>query len=158
MSLSSITFSGTLREDPEVRSTPSNIPVTNFKLEVCYLPRNFSSQGSLFSEVVRVNAWRDLAGYCEKLKKGDKILVYGRPLMNSFMKNGKKKRVLEIDATSVVQLKNILSIKLPDKPQSADDELESTQYAVAPKNANGGEFDNDFLTVEEITNTEEIPF
>ena len=157
MSLSSITFSGTLREDPEVRSTPSNIPVTNLKLEVCYLPRNFAAQGGIFSEVIRVNAWRDLAGYCEKLKKGDRVLVYGRPLINSFVKNGKKKRVLEIDASSVVLLKNVMSIQLPEKPQSSDDEMALAQTAAPSKNVQGGGFD-EFPSVEEITNTEEIPF
>ena len=48
MSLNSITVSGTLKEAPEKRFTPSNIPVTNILLEVSYIPRGtqMTSEGT----------------------------------------------------------------------------------------------------------------
>ena len=153
MSLSSITVSGTLKEDPEKKLTPSNIAVTNLKLEICYFPRGSGVQpGTISSQIVRVNAWRDLADYCEqKLKAGDKIVVIGRAMINAFKTNdGKNKKVLEIDATSIVPIKDVLSLQLPPKKESNEQGKETfKQMGSNPEQASN---------FEEITNTEEIPF
>lgn len=135
MSLSSITFSGTLKKDPEKRFTPTNIPVTNLILEVCYIPRGSQQiQDNIATQVVRVNAWRDLANECEQnLKAGDKVLVIGKAQINAYTNNeGKKKREIEIDANSVVLLNEVLSVRPLPVPVSDVNEI--------------------------ISNTEEIPF
>jgi len=153
VSLSSITVSGTLKEDPEKRFTPSNIAVANLKLEICYIPRGSGVQpGTISSQTVRVNAWRDLAEYCEqKLKTGDKVIVTGRAMINAFTTNdGKKKKVLEIDATSVVPIKDVMSLQPPLKKDSNEKEQETFKQA----SSNTEQISN----LDEITNTEEIPF
>ena len=112
MSLSSITISGTLKKDPEKRFTPTNIPVTNLLVEVSYVPRGSqNNQDSLPTQTIRVNAWRELAELCEKkLKTGDKILITGRVQINAYTSNeGKKKKEVEIDATSITLLNDLLS-------------------------------------------------
>lgn len=142
MSLSTITVSGTLKEDPEKRFTPTNIAVTNLKLEVCYVPRGSGIQsGTISSQTIKVNAWRDMAEYCEKnLRAGDKIIVTGRAMINNFTTNdGKKKRTLEIDTTSVVPVRNILELQPPPK-KDTEQKIEQV------------------LSLDEVTNTEEIPF
>ena len=152
MSLASITVSGTLKEDPEKKLTPTNVPVANLKLEICFVPRGSGVQpGVLSSQIVRVNAWRDLAEYCEqKLKAGDKVIVTGRAMINNFTTNdGKKKRTLEIDATSVVPIKNILELQLPKK--DSNEQEKETFKQTSPNVDQASTFD-------EITNTEEIPF
>ncbi len=121
MSLSSVTFSGTLKKDPEKRFTPSNIPVCNITLEITYISRNSQNQeNTIASQTVRVNAWRDLAEYCEKnLKAGDKVLVLGKAQINAYTtQDGKKKRDLELDATNIVLINNLLSIELPESPKN----------------------------------------
>ena len=131
-----------LKEEPEKRFTPTNIAVTNLKLEVCYVPRGSGIQsGTISSQTIKVNAWRDMADYCEKnLRTGDKIIITGRAMMNNFTANdGKKKRTLEIDATSVVPVKNILELQPPPK-KDTEQKIEQV------------------LGLEEVTNTEEIPF
>ena len=152
MSLSSITVSGTLKEDPEKKLTPSNIAVANLKLEICFVPRGSGVQpGTISSQTVRVNAWRDMAEYCEqKLKAGDKVIVTGRAMINAFTTNdGKKKRVLEIDAASVVPIKNILELQPPLKK---DSEQERETFKQTSSNV------EQTSNLDEITNTEEIPF
>ena len=152
MSLSSITVSGTLKEDPEKKLTPSNIAVANLKLEICFVPRGSGVQpGTISSQTVRVNAWRDMAEYCEqKLKAGDKVIVTGRAMINAFTTNdGKKKRVLEIDAASVVPIKSILELQPPLKK---DSEQERETFKQTSSNVEQGS------NLDEITNTEEIPF
>ncbi len=148
MSLSSFTFSGTLIKDPEKRFTPTSIPVTNLMVEVCYIPRG--GQEALSSQLIRVNAWRDLAEECErKLKTGDKIFISGRAQINAYVNNeGKKKREVEVDATAITLINNVLSLQLPqkevkEKPVFKKSELQSE--------SNSG-FD------EMVANTEEIPF
>ena len=152
MSLASITVSGTLKENPEKKLTPTNVTVANLKLEICFVPRGSGVQpGVLSSQIVRVNAWRDLAEYCEqKLKAGDKVIVTGRAMINNFTTNdGKKKRTLEIDATSVVPIKNILELQLPKKDSNEQEKETFKQTGSNVEQAS---------TFDEITNTEEIPF
>ncbi len=148
MSLSSVTFSGTLRKDPEKRFTPSNIPVTNLTIDVCFIPRGMQAQQEgLSSQTIRVNAWRDLAEICEKnLKAGDKVLVIGRAQINAYTTNeGKKKREIEVDATSVVSLSDVLSTKPPAKSLNENE-------------GNGGKatFKKSTEDVEEISSLEEV--
>lgn len=155
MSLSFITLSGTLRKDPEKRFTPTNIPVTNLLIEVCYVPRGIQQQEGLASQVIRVNAWRDLAEECEKkLKAGDKIVVSGRVQMNAYTnQEGKKKRELEVDATSVKLLNDILAIQPPVKKD--EKELVKTTTSSFKKSIQ----DEEITSVEEmISGSEEIPF
>ena len=154
MSLASVTISGTLKEDPEKRFTPSNIAVTNLKLEVCYIPRGSGVQpGTISSQTVRVTAWRDLAEYCEqKLKTGDKVIVTGKAMINAFTTNdGKKKKAFEIDANSIIPVKNILELQPPLKKES--NEL-SERETFKQTSSNVEQVSN----LDEITNTDEIPF
>ena len=153
MSLNSFTVSGTLKKDPEKRFTPTNIPVTNFVLEVTFVPRvSQSQQGeNILSQTVRVNAWRDLADECErKLKAGNKVLIIGRAQVNAYTNNeGKKKREVEIDATSIVLLEDILSVQ----PPASSEKAEKTSFKKPTEEV--GQVSN---LEEAITNTEEIPF
>lgn len=151
MSLSNITVSGRLKEDPVKRFTPSNIPVANLLLEIAYVGRGY--KGELSCQAIRVNAWRDLANECEQnLKAGDKIIVSGRVQINSYTTNeGKKKKEVEIDANSVVRVKDILELKTPI---TASVPSEKESFATVPSGSK--EEINDFN--ETVSNQEEIPF
>ena len=147
MSLSSITISGTLKKDPEKRFTPTNIPVTNLLVEVSYVPRGSqNNQDSLPTQTIRVNAWRELAELCEKkLRTGDKILITGRVQINAYTSNeGKKKKEVEIDATSITLLNDLLSsvnVKSAEVQKTDNSDIEKIS------------------DLDEIVNsTEEIPF
>lgn len=134
MSLSTITLSGTLKKDPEKRFTPTSIPVTNLLLEVVYIPRlrdAAKKDANLSTQLVRVNAWRDLADECErKLKAGDKVLIIGKAQVNAYTTNeGKKKREIEVDASSVVHLDDIMSLQLPQS-QSENEDLKNHQTSI----------------------------
>lgn len=150
MSLSSITLSGTLKKDPEKRFTPTNIPVTNLMVEVCFIPRGSQTQNEpISSQVVRVNAWRDLAEQCEsKLKAGDRILITGRVQINAYTTNdGKKKREIEIDATSIVPLASVLEVKAP--PKKEEEKISQSESVERMSNLD---------EVVTHVSTEEIPF
>ena len=158
MSLSSFTFSGIVKKAPEKRFTPTNIAVANFLVEVCFALRaSQSGSGNISSQTIRVTAWRDLAEECEKsLKEGDRVLIIGRAQINAYTTTeGKKKREVEVDATSVTKIENILSVKAPPKQE------DTTERPKAKKEIQAEEIQN----IEEITSldeavasAEEIPF
>ena len=153
MSISSFTVSGTLKEISQKKFTPSNIPVTNLLLEVCFVPRSSQNQKEPYiSQTIRVNAWRDLAEMCEtKLKPGDKILVIGRAQINAYTTNdGKKKREIEVDANNIILLNDVMSIIPPLKDKSSSNASQKKTNTDTPE---------EIETLEEaISNTEEIPF
>jgi single-strand DNA-binding protein len=157
MSLSSVVFSGTIKKDPEKRFTPSNIPVANIILEICYLPKGSKGEEvALASQTVKVNAWRDLAEYCEKsLKAGDKITVLGRAQINAYTtQDGKKRRELEIDAINIVLLNDLMSIQPPINSNKKEEETERNTESF--KKTDGAEQSSGFDEV--FTSNEEIPF
>jgi single-strand DNA-binding protein len=73
-----VTLIGNLGRDPEMRYTPSGVPVTNFS--VAANRRWTNSDGSPGEETVwiRVTAWRRLAEVCnEYLAKGRQVYIEG---------------------------------------------------------------------------------
>ena len=74
-----VTIVGNLGNDPEMRYTPSGVPVTRFS---CATNRRWTSaEGESREETVwfRVSAWRGLAETCNQyLSKGRQVLVEGR--------------------------------------------------------------------------------
>ena len=70
---------GNLGQDPEMRYTPSGVPVTSFSVASSRQYNN--SQGQLTKETIwfRVTCWNHLAETTNSnLKKGSKVLVEGR--------------------------------------------------------------------------------
>ena len=151
MSLSSFTFSGTLKKKPEKRFTPTNIPVTNLMVEICYIPRGSQmQQEGLPGQVIRVNAWRDLAEECEqKLNAGDKILIIGRVQINAYTNSeGKKRREIEVDANSINLVNNVLEVKAQVSNTAPNTQTKKTSKEV-----------EQVSDLNEVVNsTEEIPF
>lgn len=149
MSLSRITISGEVQSKPEKRMTPSNVPVTNVRILVSYIGRGMGQDGErqLSSQSIKINAWRDLADVAEGLSPGDKIIVSGRAQINSYTnQEGIKKREIEVDATSLTKVENLLNIETSTHKKSKDSELD---------------FENSGLTSDlntELNNVEEIPF
>ncbi|OGI18940.1 MAG: hypothetical protein A3B68_06900 [Candidatus Melainabacteria bacterium RIFCSPHIGHO2_02_FULL_34_12] len=167
MSLNSITVSGTLKEAPEKRFTPSNIPVTNMLLEVSYIPRGTQmSSEKTAGHIIRVNAWRDLAEECEKkLKAGDKVLIIGRAQINAYTNNeGKKKREVEIDANSITLIEDVLSVKAPPSTVKTDTNTSKKENQTEGFKKTVGDVESGVTeprlqtNIDEMINTEEIPF
>lgn len=73
-----ITLAGNLGSDPEMKYTPSGVPVTKFSVAV---NKSWTGQDGTRQEKTtwfRVTAWRALAETCAKyLSKGRQVLVIG---------------------------------------------------------------------------------
>ena len=100
-----MTLTGNLVDDPELRFTPSGQPVASFR--VASTPRYKDNQTgewkdgeSLFLTCV---AWRKLAGnIAESLTRGTRVIVTGKLRQRSYeTKEGDKRTVYELQADEV---------------------------------------------------------
>jgi single-strand DNA-binding protein len=100
-----ITITGNLAGDPELRFTPGGDAVANFT--VCDTPRKFNKQTQAWEDsgetlFLRCSLWREDAELAaETLRKGQKVTVTGRVKQRSYEKDGQTRTVVECDAESV---------------------------------------------------------
>jgi len=102
--LNSVVLIGNLTKDPELRYTPSGLPVCTLRLAV---GRNFpNSQGEMETDYFNVVVWRNQAEKCaEYLSKGRQIAVTGRLQSRSWeAADGGKRSTVEVVADRVVFL------------------------------------------------------
>jgi single-strand DNA-binding protein len=110
---------GNLTKDPELRYTPSGIPVVRFTIAV-----NRPSAKSEKNEVDFINivAWRRLAEICgEYLKKGRTVSIEGRLQIRPYEKDGEKRLFAEVVAEGMQMLgKKEVSPAQPEKVQNEE--------------------------------------
>ncbi len=98
---------GNLVKDPELRYTPSGVPVVRMVLAV-NRPKPKSKQGVDEKgdvDFIPIVAWRRLAEICgEYLKKGRPIAIEGRLQVREYEKGGVKKVAAEVVADGMQML------------------------------------------------------
>ncbi|HYT24854.1 MAG TPA: single-stranded DNA-binding protein [Actinomycetota bacterium] len=103
MSDNQVTLVGNLTDDPELRSTPTGLPVANFRLAVSQ--RLWDADGWKDGEpsFFRVNVWRDQAEHVNRsLRKGARCVVVGRLKSRSWeTPEGQRRSVVEVEADEV---------------------------------------------------------
>lgn len=118
-----ITLTGNLVDDPELRYTPQGTPVANMR--VASTPRMqkggrwVDAADTVFIDVV---AWRALGeNAAEELRKGDRVIVAGRLRQRTYeTKEGQKRTVYEIHADEIApSLKLPLAEQEPAEPAAA---------------------------------------
>jgi single-strand DNA-binding protein len=93
---------GNLTRDPELRYTPSGIPVVRFTLAI-NRPKAKGAEGQ--ADFINVVAWRKLAEICgEYLKKGSPVAIEGRLQIRAYEKNGEKRTMAEVIADGMQML------------------------------------------------------
>lgn len=105
-SLNKVMLIGNVAKDPELKFTPSGIPVTSFRLATTESWRDKDGSLQEHTDWHSIVAWRGLAEIITKLvKRGSKIYVEGRLQSRSFEdKNGIKKYVVEVLADNMLIL------------------------------------------------------
>lgn len=94
---------GNLTRDPELRYTPSGIPVAHFTLAINRIQGKGEKSEADFINIV---AWRRLAEICgEYLKKGRPVAIEGRLQIRSYTgKDGQKRTAAEVVADNMQML------------------------------------------------------
>ena len=94
---------GRLGRDPEMRYTPSGVPVTTFSVATSRTWKNAEGEQQEKTTWFRVTAWQRLAETCnEYLSKGRQVMVEGEIEASAWIGNdGKERANLELRARTV---------------------------------------------------------
>jgi single-strand DNA-binding protein len=140
MSLNRVVLVGRLTADPEMKYTPTGVPVTQLRIAVNRVTKN--EAGEYESDFFNVTAWRRTAEFCNNyLSKGRLISVDGRLQTRSWVDQttGQKRTAFDIVADNVEGLD-----RKGDSP--AMDSDEGSSYgggAAAPRPAANVPIDSD---------------
>ena len=95
-----VTLVGNLTADPELRYTPSGLPVTSLRLALTPRVKDGDTWKDGETSFHTVTVWRDQAEHAaETLSKGARVLVVGRPKQRSWTdQDGAEHQVVEVDA------------------------------------------------------------
>ncbi|PZS39946.1 MAG: single-stranded DNA-binding protein [Pseudonocardiales bacterium] len=90
-----VTITGTLTADPELRYTPSGVAVANFT--IANNPRHFDKASGAWKDgdplFLRCAIWRDAAeNVTNSLSKGDRVIASGRLVQKSYETQAGEKR------------------------------------------------------------------
>ncbi|MEV4036392.1 single-stranded DNA-binding protein [Streptomyces umbrinus] len=100
-----ITMTGNVVDDPELRFTPSGAAVTNFR--IASTPRRFDKQSNEWTDgeplFLGVAVWRQQAEHvAESVQRGMRVIVVGRLTQRQYEdREGKKRSSYEIQAEEV---------------------------------------------------------
>ena len=95
---------GNLTRDPELRYTPSGVPVVRFAIAV-NRPKSKSNPEKAEVDFINITAWRRLAEICgEFLKKGRPVSIEGRLQVRTYEKDGEKRTISEVVADGMQML------------------------------------------------------
>jgi len=100
---------GNLTRDPDLRYTPSGIPVARFAVAVNRIQKKNADNedgGGQDVDFINIVAWRRLAEICgEFLKKGRPVAIEGRLQISSFNgRDGQKRTMTEVVADNMQML------------------------------------------------------
>lgn len=129
--LNQIILIGRLTRDPELRYTPSGVPVTHFTLAV---DRPFANQaGEREADFIDIIVWRKLAEICaQNLVKGRLVATSGRLQVRSYeTQDGQRRKVAEVIAEDVRFLDRKGPASEADAPPVAENSAEPSKEANA---------------------------
>lgn len=113
---------GNLTKDPELRYTPSGIPVARFTIAI---NRTSSKTAQNEADFINIVAWRRLAEICgEYLKKGRPVFIEGRLQIRNYEKDGEQRTISEVVADGMQMLgkREDAGQKAPEAPTQAPGE------------------------------------
>lgn len=120
-SVNKVILVGNLGKDPEVKFTPSGVPVAKFSLATNERYKDKDGEWQDRTEWHNIIAWQRLAEIVgEYVKKGSKIYIEGRLQTSSWedKQSGDKRYKTEIVASDLLLLGGTETEKQTDKPRS----------------------------------------
>lgn len=141
-----VILGGRITADPELKSTPSGVPVTSFTVAV---NRRTDKNGETKTDFINVTAWRQTADFiCNFFRKGSSICIVGSIQTRTWTdNNGQKRYATEVvaDEAHFVDAKGETAQTTPNASQYIPD-----QYAANMPGASAG--------FREIDSDDELPF
>ncbi len=150
--LNVVVLTGRLVADPELKHTPSDLPVTSFTIAV---NRRFSKNNEeRQTDFIDIVAWRSNAEFvCKYFKKGQLIAIEGSIQTRTYQdKDGNKRKAFEVVAN------NVQFVESKKDSESADFEQKNSDYS-SNKNIDTSVYssgeDSDF---EPLDSDADLPF
>lgn len=106
--LNKVMLIGNVGRDPELKFTPSGIPVASFRLATSETWKDRNGNLQEHTDWHTIVAWRGLAEVCHKLvKKGARVYIEGKLQTRNFEdKNNNRRHIVEILADNMLLLDN----------------------------------------------------
>ena len=148
--LNNVVLMGRLVADPELRHTPSNLPVTTFAIAV---DRRYVKQGmERETDFIDIVAWRQTAEFITKyFRKGSMIAIQGSIQTRMYTdKNDNKRKAVEVVAENVSfcgSKRESSGSPYDGMPRGDVAQNQASSYS----NVEPGDF-------EEITDDDDLPF
>lgn len=156
--LNKVMLIGNVGRDPELKFTPSGIPVASFRLATSETWKDRNGNLQEHTDWHTVVAWRGLAEVCHKLvKKGARVYIEGKIQTRSFEdKSSNRRHIVEILADNMLLLD---TRKMREDgtyiPEREDDGYAAGHYIEEIE----GDFINSVVDDDlEIRHSEDIPF
>ncbi len=130
--LNRVILIGRLVADPELRYTPSGVPVANFRIAV---DRRFTNAaGERETDFINIVAWRQSAEFAANyLGKGRLVAIDGRLQIRQWTtQDGQRRQSAEVVADSIQGL---------DRPREAGAAAPEQEAELPPESESGGEDD-----------------
>lgn len=138
--LNRVVLIGNLTRDPELRYTPSGIPVVSFTVAVNRPLLNQEKERE--TDFIPVVAWRKQAERCsEYLTKGSQVAVDGRIQVRSYEdRNGIRRKATEVIAWRVEFLQRLKRSPEAEEPLPGEEENEIDSISISGEDTDlGGE-------------------
>ena len=148
-SFNKVILIGNLVEDPELKTTPSGVPVINFRIAVSRRFQSTDSQNT--ADFISIVAWRKTAEFVNKyFEKGKSILVCGSLQSRTWTDNNNQKRyILEVVADEVSFVDR--------KSDSSASATFSANEKSSPESTPYGNQKGD-ISFEEMSTEDDLPF
>jgi single-strand DNA-binding protein len=101
MGYATVSMSGNLTENPEVRYRTSGEAVASFCVAVSRVVKSEFSTRKVVDYIDCVSSGEDAEETAEKFKKGDTVEIFGRIIQQRWEERGFKKSRLVIDTVSI---------------------------------------------------------
>jgi len=122
--INTVTISGNLTRDPELRNLPSGNSVCNLRIAHNERFKGADGEWADRPQYFDVTVWSGFGEYLAKnLVKGEKVVVSGRLKWREFEVDGNKRQAVDITADSVVP------VPRSDKPSPAATDVEPRSAA-----------------------------
>lgn len=127
-----VVLTGRLTADPELRKTPSDVPVTGFSIAV---QRKYKSGEEPETDFINIVAWRSSAEFiCKYFKKGSMIGIEGSIQTRKYKdKDGNNRTAFEVVANNVQFVEsrkndNNVEVSGPDPLNQLQDNLTAAGF------------------------------
>lgn len=153
MDLNKVMLIGRLTRDPEARTTPQGVPVTNFSVATSRVWKDDAGNQKEATEFHNIVAWRRLAEICAQyLAKGRQVYIEGHLQTRSWddQQSGQKRYRTEVVADNMIMLGSKGDSSTATPAREPVKQVSASQPQPEPAMAGAGAVADEEIRIEDI--------